>query len=85
MKKLQINVIFIAAAYSSCAIDVHLFTIDLHVPHPLLKHHSLACYRSCSFKTPYKVTGNDMENVLLAICWCLPMHDSSIADMSIYN
>ena len=59
MKELQINIImFIAAAYSSCVIDVHLFTINLRMPRPLLNHRNLACYHSCSLKTPYKVIDN---------------------------
>ena len=58
-KELQINVvIFIAAAYSSCVINVRLFSIDFHVPHPLLDHRSSAYYHSCSLKTPYKVIDN---------------------------
>ena len=57
IKELRINVVFsIAVAYSSCMIDVRLFAINLCA---LLHHCSLACYHSCSLKTPYKVIDND--------------------------
>ena len=60
--------------------------VSSRVPRPLLNHRSLACYHSYSLETPYEVIDTVLqENVRLAISWCLPMHDSSIADMPICN